>query len=95
MMTLSQAFEKLRESLSTLDEMQRRRAVDMVQWEYDELRHVFALLVLGNAVGLPAPPAEIGLGLLPDMEEELLLMLDRLELAHSPLSKLYSSLPVD
>jgi hypothetical protein len=59
------------------------------------MRHVFALLVMGQAVGLPCPPAEITLELLPDMEDELRLLISRLDTAQTPFSRLYSSLPVD
>jgi hypothetical protein len=92
--SLSDILDRLREAFSSLDEVQRRQAVDLVQWEHDELRHIFALLVLGSATGMPAPPPEIGLGLLPLMEEDMMMMMDRVETAHSPLSKLFSSLSV-
>lgn len=84
---------RLRRLLAQLDAVQRHKAVDAVEWECDELRHVFALLVMGQAVGLPAPPADITLALLPDMEEELRTLLRRLDTAQSPFSQLFSSLP--
>jgi hypothetical protein len=92
--SLSDILDKVRAALSTLDEVQRGQAVELAQWEHDELRHIFALLVLGSATGMPAPPPEIGLGLLPLMEDDLMMMLDRVETAHSPLSKLFSTLSV-
>ncbi len=95
MKSLRELLDALRGAASTFDEMQREKAVELLQWEHDELRHVFALLVLGNAVGLPAPPVELGLGLLPDMEDDLRLLVQRLDTAHSPLSRLVSSLRVD
>ncbi len=95
MKSLRQLLEHLKTATATLDEIQRSRATDMLKWEYDELRHVFALLVLGNATGLPSPPVELSLGLLPAMEDDIILMLIRLDTAHSPLSKLFSTLPVD
>ncbi|MCZ7555668.1 MAG: hypothetical protein M5R41_04610 [Bacteroidia bacterium] len=94
MKSLTDMLDALRQALATLDAVQRGKAVDIVQWEYEELRHIFALLVLGSATGMPTPPPEIGLGLLPLMEEELRMMLDRMETAHTPLSKLFSSLSV-
>jgi hypothetical protein len=77
------------------DDMQRARAVDALEWEVTELRQVFALLLLGHAVGFPAPPAELTLALLPDLEEELRQLLTTIDTAHSPLSQLSSHLPVD
>lgn len=85
----------LRRLLGMLDEVHRSRAVDLLEWELQELRQVFALLIAGHAVGLPAPPAELTLDLLPDLEEELRLLVSHLDTAHSPLSQLFSSLPVD
>ena len=95
MKSLREVLDTLKAATATLDEIQRGQAVDILKWEHDELRHVFALLVLGSATGLPSPPPEISLGLLPLMEEDLQLMLNRLDTAHSPLSKLFSTLPVD
>ncbi|MDT8323101.1 MAG: hypothetical protein RRA94_03235 [Bacteroidota bacterium] len=85
--------EQLRRLLDRLDAVQRHRAVDAVEWEYDELRHVFALLVMGQAVGLPSPPVDVMLALLPEMEEELRILLRRLDTAQAPFSQLFSSLP--
>jgi hypothetical protein len=87
--------EHLRRLLARLDALQRGKAVDAVEWEYDELRHVFALLVMGQAVGLPAPPADVTLALLPEMEEELRILLRRLDTAQAPFSQLFSSLPAE
>lgn len=84
-----------RRLLGALDELHRSRAVDMLEWEVAELRHVFALLLLGHAVGLPAPPVELTLSLLPDLEEEMRLLQTHLDTAHAPLSQLVSRLPVD
>ena len=93
MKSLADILRGIVDAGKTLDEIQRRRAVEITQWEYDELRHVFALLVLGHAVGLPAPPVEVGIGLLPFMEDDIHLMLSRLDTAHSPLSRLFSTFP--
>ncbi len=78
-----------------LSEVHRARAVDTLEWELQELRQIFALLLLGHGVGLPAPPADLTLSLLPDLEEELRMLLTHLDTAQSPLSRLFSSLPVD
>jgi hypothetical protein len=88
-------MSSIREFFGLLSEVHRSRAVDTLEWELQELRLVFALLVMGHAVGLPSPPAELTLSLLPDLEEELRLMIAHLDTAQSPLSQLFSSLPVD
>lgn len=89
---MTPSFHRL---LTLLSDMHREQAVDLLEWELTELRQVFALLVAGQAIGLPAPPAEVTLSLLPEMEEELQLLINHLGTAQSPLSQLYSSLPVD
>lgn len=92
-------IERIRELLhrlgATLDAVQRGKATESVEWELQELRQVFALLVLGQAVGLPAPPGELTLALLPEMEDDLRLLLQRIDTAQAPFSQLFSSLSVD
>jgi hypothetical protein len=81
--------------LGLLSDVHRARAVDTLEWELQELRQIFALLLLGHSVGLPAPPAELTLSLLPDLEEELRMLVTHLDTAHAPISQLFSSLPID
>ncbi|MBE0644290.1 MAG: hypothetical protein IH600_09440 [Bacteroidetes bacterium] len=81
--------------LGLLSDVHRARAVDTLEWEVQELRQIFALLLLGHGIGLPAPPAELTLSLLPDLEEELHMLITHIDTAQSPLSQLFSSLPVD
>jgi hypothetical protein len=70
------------------------QAVEVIEWEYEELQHIFGLLVLGSFVGLPSPPLQITLDLIPDMEKELHLMLEKVDTASSPLSELFSLLNI-
>lgn len=72
----------------------RAKAVEMLEWEAAEMEHVFALLTLSTMIGLPAPPLPITLELLPDLEKELHLLLQRVDTAHAPLSELFSTLDV-
>ena len=76
------------------DATARGKLVDAIEWETAELENIFGLLVLGALVGVPAPPMHIMLDLLPDMEKELLIMLERVETASAPLSDLASILDV-
>jgi hypothetical protein len=87
--------KKFKAVFSAIDNVNRSHAVDTAAIEVQELQHIFALLVLGHAVGLPAPPADLTLQLLPEMEEEFRLLLNRIDTAQAPLSMLYSSLSVD
>ncbi|MCG8531245.1 MAG: hypothetical protein MI749_11325 [Desulfovibrionales bacterium] len=72
------------------DEVARNRAVETIEAEVEELDYIFALVSQGYLAGLPAPPAQISMELLPLMEGELTLMIDRLDTAQQPLSRLFS-----
>lgn len=77
------------------DETARNKAVETLEYELEELTHIFSLLVLGNMVGLPSPPPQITLELMPEMEKELHLMLAKISTAHDPLGELFSVLGID
>lgn len=72
------------------DRSARAQLTEAAEYELTELEHIFGLLVLGSFVGLPSPPLQISLELLPDMENELLLMLEKTDTAATPLSDLAS-----
>ena len=90
---------RLKEKLAGLwrlaDRTFRGQAAETLEHETEELRHIFALLVLGVFVGLPSPPVQITLELMPEMESELGLMLDKVTTAHDPLGELFSVLGID
>ena len=91
-------IEKLKNRMvslwQTADEVARGKAVDAIEAELEELEHVFALIVQGAFVGIPAPPMQISLDLLPLMEKEILLMTEKLDTANEPLSHLFSTFDV-
>lgn len=68
----------------------REKLIAATEYETEELEHVFALLVLGQFIGLPMAPLHIGLELLPEMEDQLRLMLEKEDTAAAPLSDLAS-----
>lgn len=68
------------------------KAVHTLEWEASELEHIFAITTLGALIGLPAPPMPITLDLLPDMENELALLIGKMDTSHAPLSELFSVL---
>lgn len=72
------------------DEAAREKAVDVLEAELGELENIFGLLVLGSFVGLPSPPMQISLDLLPEMEEHLKLMINKVDTANDPLASLLS-----
>ncbi len=87
-------IQKIRRYLDSLDKINRAKACSVLEWELSELEHIFGLLSVGVFVGLPAPPIQITLDLLPDMEEELTILINKVETACGPLSELFSVLDV-
>ena len=87
-------LNSIKDKLGHIDAGIRAQAVTTVEWECHELEHVFALIVLGALIGLPSPPLQITLDLMPHMEDEVLLMLSKIETARGPLSDLASMLNV-
>ena len=87
-------MSKLKQIAARLDELIRGQATGAIEFEYLELEHIFGLLILGQFVGLPAPPPHITLDLLPVMEKHLMLLIRRTEVARGPLSELFSTFEV-
>ncbi len=85
---------KLKDLLVRIDGLIRNQATGIIELEYLELEHIFGILILGQFVGLPAPPPHITLDLLPVMEKYLILLIQRTDVAQAPLSELFSSLDV-
>jgi hypothetical protein len=77
------------------DDVMRGKAVETIEYEVGELDNIFAILVLGAFVGIPSPPFQITLELLPEMEKELEVMLEKVSTAHDPLGDLFSVLGID
>lgn len=76
------------------DEVARGKAVNTIEVEVEELENIFGLLVLGSFIGFPSPPMQISLDLMPLMEKELILMLEKVDTAHEPLAHLFSVLDI-
>lgn len=79
----------------TTDAVMRGKAVETLEYELDELDNIFGVLVLGALIGIPSPPIHITMELLPLMNRELNLMLDKISTAQDPLSDLFSVLQID
>jgi hypothetical protein len=76
------------------EEVARGKAVDTIEHEVEELENIFGVLVLGSFVGMPSPPMQISLDLMPLMEKELILMMEKVDTANEPISQLFSVLDV-
>ncbi len=91
---MPEPVSRLKRFWQQLEGVLRERAAGPVQWEAAELEHIFAVIVMGHFVGLPAPPTPITLELLPEMEEEFSILLQHSQTAFAPLSELFSRLDV-
>ncbi len=92
---LTALCSRLRRIWGTMDEVARGKAVETVEYEVEELENIFALLVLGVFVGIPSPPIQITMDLMPEMEHEFAVMLAKVTTAHDPLGELFSVLDID
>lgn len=72
------------------DEVARGKAVETIEYELEELENIFGVLVLGSFIGMPAPPTQISLDLMPLMEKELILMMKKVDTANEPIAQLFS-----
>ena len=72
------------------DEVARGKAVGTIEYELEELENIFGVLVVGSFIGMPAPPMQISLDLMPLMEKELDLMMEKVDTANEPIAQLFS-----
>ena len=86
---------QIRDAFKITDRTMRARAVDIIEYEVEELDNIFGILVLGAFVGIPSPPIYISTQLLPLMEQDLGVMLSKVSTAHDPLGELFSVLGID
>jgi hypothetical protein len=92
MKVLKKIIEKIVGFWKIADEVVRGKAVETVEVELEELENIFGVLVLGSFIGLPSPPMQISLDLMPLMEKELLLMMEKVDTASEPIAQLFSTL---
>lgn len=92
-------FKSVKDKIISLfkdtDRVMRGKAVETVEYEVEELDNIFGILVLGAFIGIPSPPMHITTELLPLMEKELHIMIDKVLTAHDPLGDLFSVLGID
>ena len=93
--SLNSIKNKIVNAYKATDEAMRGRAVEIIEYEVEELDNIFAILVLGIFIGIPSPPIHITMELLPEMEKEFYLMLQKVSTANDPLGDLFSVLDID
>ncbi len=76
------------------DRIQRHSSTGIIEWEVRELENIFALILFGFVAGHPSAPMHITLDLLPYMERDLDIILERVSTAHDPLGELFSILEI-
>jgi hypothetical protein len=87
---LARIKEMIVETWQVGDRVGRSKAVEAIEGELEEMENIFGILVLGSFVGMPSPPMQISLDLMPYMEKELILMLEKVDTANEPISQLFS-----
>jgi len=85
-------LKKIHSFIKQIDAINRAKATDMLEFELRELENIFCLLLFGSFTGLPSPPAQITIQLLPLMENEFKNMFTRIGLAHDALAEITSVL---
>ena len=88
-------FEILKDILSGFDSSHREQAASLTGVEVRELENIFALLLLGSFIGLPAPPSFLAVELLPFMEREIGVLNARAGDAGDMLAELCGTLGID
>jgi len=84
-----------RQIISDMGTAQRENLVALTRLEVQELENIFALLLLGSFVGLPAPPGFLAVELLPFMEREIQVLHRRAEDAGDMLAEIAGTLGID
>ena len=87
-------FDRLRTLFKELDASHRASACALTVTEVEELRNIFALLLLGSFVGLPSPPSFLTVELLPYMEKELEILQRRAQDSNDMLAEMFGTLGI-
>lgn len=88
-------WNKIKKWLSALDQWNRQELTGLHERELMELENIFAVLNFGIVLGLPMPPLHITGELLPYLEDELLVLMDRMETSLDPVAELFSIFSID
>jgi len=81
MKPIVKTIKKLLETWKVADGMARGKAIETIEFEAEELDHIFGILGLASFVCLSSPPMQISLDLMPLMEPEHMLMMEKVDTA--------------
>jgi hypothetical protein len=87
-------FDLLRNICRDIDKTHRSNVCALTVTEVEELRNIFALLLLGSFVGLPSPPSFLAVELLPYMQKELEILSKRAQNANDMFAEMFGALGV-
>ena len=87
-------FDFLRTLCNDIGASHRAKACALTVTEVEELRNIFALLVLGSFVGLPSPPSFLAVELLPHMQKELEALNKRAQGSNDMLAEMFGILGI-
>ncbi|MGD9898251.1 MAG: hypothetical protein AB7T22_03895 [Calditrichaceae bacterium] len=79
---------------NTAGEIARYKATEIIEMELSELENIFGMLVLGSFIGLPSPPMQLTLDLIPELGKEFVVMLNKIDTANAPMSELFSGFDI-
>jgi hypothetical protein len=91
-MGLLEFFKRI---LSDFGASHRDRATALTGVEVKELENIFALLLLGSFIGLPAPPSFLAVELLPFMEREMKVLNRRAQDTGDMLAEMAGTIGID
>ncbi len=72
-------WQKIKDLWRKFDEFNRQNFVEMQQQELAELETVFALLTVGNFIGLPSPPSHVALEIITSLDKEFDILVNSVE----------------
>lgn len=95
LMMINRWWSKAKKWFRLLGNFQKERALALTRLECAELENVFALLLIGSFIGLPAPPSFLALELIPLMEREIQVFHKRASESDDMLSQILGVFGID
>ncbi|MEJ2567550.1 MAG: hypothetical protein P8Z50_01515 [candidate division WOR-3 bacterium] len=86
--------DRIKQLIIAISFFEKGLATNVIEVELVQLENIFALILFGCFVGLPAPPVHLTLKLLPKMEKEMLIMMNRVFSSKDPIGELFSTLDI-
>ncbi len=88
-------WNKIKKWIFAIDQWNREELTQMHERELLELQNIFALVNFGIILGLPMPPLHITGEIMPYLDEELVILFNRMDNALDPVSELFSIFSID